>query len=78
MVRLGEKVSRGSMWGALHAIGWSFKKKTPIAREKDLAAVAAKREAFITQQATLNPQRLVFVDESGFRLGSPPRYRRLI
>ena len=25
----GEVVSRGAMWGALHAIGWSFKKKRP-------------------------------------------------
>jgi transposase len=25
----GEVVSYGAMWGALHAIGWSFKKKRP-------------------------------------------------
>lgn len=34
----------------------------------------AKREAFVAAQATLDPARLVFIDESGFRLGSPPRY----
>lgn len=27
--RSGEVVSYGAMWGALHAIGWSFKKKRP-------------------------------------------------
>ena len=49
-------------------------KKTPIARERDIAAVQARRDAFITTQASLDPTRLIFVDESGFRLGSPPRY----
>lgn len=34
----------------------------------------AKRLAFIEAQPTLDIQRLVFVDESGFRLDSPPRY----
>ncbi len=33
-----------------------------------------KREAFIELQPSLDPNRLVFVDESGFRLGSPPRH----
>lgn len=34
----------------------------------------AKREAFISSQAGLDPERLIFLDESGFRLGSPPHY----
>lgn len=33
-----------------------------------------KRAAFVEQQSGLNPERLVFVDESGFRLGSSPRH----
>jgi transposase len=49
-------------------------KKTPIARERDTEAVQARREAFVALQPSLDPARLVFVDESGFRLGSPPRY----
>lgn len=49
-------------------------KKTPVARERDTAAVQARREAFIAGQASLDATRLIFVDESGFRLGSPPRY----
>lgn len=32
------------------------------------------RESFAAQQPSLNPQRLVFLDESGMRLGSPTRY----
>ena len=49
-------------------------KKTPIARERDTAVVQAKRDAFVATQPSLDPSRLIFVDESGFRLGSPPRY----
>lgn len=49
-------------------------KKTPIARERDTPVVQAKRDAFLATQPSLDPSRLIFVDESGFRLGSPPRY----
>jgi transposase len=49
-------------------------KKTLVARERDQAAVQAQREAFIKAQRQLDAQRLIFVDESGFRLGSPPRF----
>jgi transposase len=36
--------------------------------------VVAKRNAFRRTQARLDPKRLHFLDESGFRLGSPPHY----
>jgi transposase len=49
-------------------------KKTLVARERDTAAVQARRASFLNAQATLESQRLIFVDESGFRLGSPPRF----
>jgi transposase len=49
-------------------------KKTLVARERDLPAVQAKRESFVAQQPRLDPRRLVFLDESGFRLGAPPNY----
>ena len=49
-------------------------KKTPVARERDTEAVKARREAFVALQPNLDPARLVFVDESGFRLGSSPRF----
>jgi transposase len=49
-------------------------KKTLVARERDTAAVQARRAAFLNAQAQLATQRLIFVDESGFRLGSPPRF----
>ena len=34
----------------------------------------AKREAFAKRQPSLDASKLVFLDESGFRLGSPPHY----
>jgi len=36
--------------------------------------VALKRQLFAEKQPQLDAQRLIFVDESGFRLGSPPRH----
>jgi transposase len=49
-------------------------KKTLIARERDRPDVQAKRVAFVAQQPTLDATKLVFLDESGLRLGSPPNY----
>jgi transposase len=45
-----------------------------VAREQDRPAVRAAREAFMHKQPTLDASKLVFLDESGFRLGSPPNY----
>lgn len=50
------------------------RKKTPVARERDRPDAQAKREAFGHLQSKLDPRRLHFLDESGFRLGSPPNY----
>ncbi len=49
-------------------------KKTPFARERDREDVRAKRDSFLNTQTKLDPERLVFLDESGFRLGAPPHY----
>lgn len=45
-----------------------------IARERDCPTVQQKRDVFIKAQPTLETAKLVFLDESGFRLGSPPNY----
>jgi transposase len=45
-----------------------------VAREQNRPDVAARRDAFVATQPSLNAERLVFLDESGFRLGSPPHY----
>jgi transposase len=49
-------------------------KKTVVAREQDRSDVQAKRATFIASQAGLDAKKLIFLDESGFRLGSPPNY----
>ena len=49
-------------------------KKTPLARERDTEVVQAKRREFLENQARLDAGKLVFLDESGFRLGSGTRY----
>ena len=49
-------------------------KKTIHARELDRADVQKRRLEFFREQLKLNIRRLVFLDESGFRLGTPPNY----
>jgi transposase len=49
-------------------------KETVVAREQDRPDVEAKRATFVATQSSLDAARLIFVDESGFRLGSPPNY----
>jgi transposase len=45
-----------------------------VARERDRPDVKAKRETFISKQPSLDITKLIFLDESGFRLGTPPNY----
>jgi transposase len=45
-----------------------------VARERDSNINRLKREQFEEKQPELDVRRLVFLDESGFRLDSPPRY----
>lgn len=45
-----------------------------VALEQDRWDVQAKRATFVAQQPSLDPTKLIFLDESGFRLGTPPHY----
>ena len=50
-------------------------KKTPLATERDRSDVVEKRTKFTDDiQPALDPSKLIFIDESGFRLGAHPRY----
>lgn len=49
-------------------------KKTPQATERERTDVVEKRKAFAEQLTSLDASKLVFVDESGFRLGSMTTY----
>ena len=42
--------------------------------ERERPDVKQKQKQFLEKQLQLNPEKLVFVDESGFRLGGTPRY----
>jgi len=70
----GMRVHIATMSKAMRTIGWTYKKKTPMARERERPDVIAKRDAFKAEQPAFEPAKLVFVDESGFRLGGTPRY----
>ncbi len=45
-----------------------------MANERERSDVKQKQKAFIDKQPHLDPEKLVFIDESGFRLGGTPRY----
>ena len=68
------RVHLSTMGRAMARIGWTHKKRTPAARERSDASVQEKVERFVKGQSDLLPERLVFVDETGFRLGDSPRY----
>ncbi len=74
LAETGTSVSLSAVWYAMHTIGWTHKKKTPIAVERQKSEVITKRQEFLKIQQDLDPAKLVFLDESGFRLGSEVRY----
>ena len=62
------------MGGALAKIKLDAQKKTPVALERDRPEIQLKRQEFLAAQPLLDVSRLIFIDESGYRLGSPPRH----
>jgi transposase len=78
-----QKAGLGSVWRVFDRHGISFKKSVRAA-EQDRPDVAAARAAWVNDQAKLDPERLVFIDETGTstnmaRLrGRAPRGERLV
>ena len=78
-----QKAGLGSVWRFFDRHGISFKKSVRAA-EQDRPDVAAARTSWVNDQATLDPDHLVFIDETGTstnmaRLrGRAPRGERLI
>jgi transposase len=70
--RLAGKRHRDVVCG--HRLRLDTQKKTIHARELDRPEVQKRRLEFIRDQLKLATSRLVFLDESGFRLGTPPSY----
>jgi len=70
----GISVSISAVSNAMAAIGVTHKKKEIVASERDTERVSGLRLAFALQQRSLDASRLIFIDESGARLGSTTRY----
>jgi transposase len=58
------KVSQSGIFRFLHHIKLTFKKKSLHAAEQDRPDVAAARKALRKKQPTLDPKKLVFIDET--------------
>ena len=67
----GVKVSYGALWAFVHAQGLSFK-TTAFACEQERPDVARKRAQWRTYQARVNPNRLVFIDETWAKTNMAP------
>ena len=59
----GVKTDRRAVWVFVRQEGLSFK-KTVFASEQDRPDVARKRERWKARQASVDPTRLVFIDET--------------
>ncbi len=72
----GLSVSFSTVWRFFERHGMSLKKKTAHAAEQERDDVAAARARWKDGQATLDPDRLVFVDETGAATNMARRYGR--
>ncbi|MEM6439106.1 MAG: IS630 family transposase, partial [Pseudomonadota bacterium] len=79
----GERFAPSTVHRFFRRHGWSFSKKSAHASEQDRADVAAAREAWFEAQPDLDPERLIFIDETGLNTkmarlrGRAPRGERL-
>jgi len=67
------KVSVSAVRNAMAANKYSYKRKTIFAKERDSDRVKALRAEFQLLQKTMDPARIVFIDESGWRPGTTTR-----
>jgi transposase len=72
--RTARKCSRSSFFRALRKFGYSFKKKSFSASEKESEVNKGKRAKFVAEISSIDPQRLIFLDESGFNSKMAPIY----
>ncbi|MFP4005067.1 MAG: IS630 family transposase [Alphaproteobacteria bacterium] len=63
--RHGISVSQSTVWRFFKRHGVTYKKKTAHASEQDRPDVRAEREAWFDAQPEFDPERLVFIDETG-------------
>ncbi|MFZ3225984.1 MAG: IS630 family transposase [Xanthobacteraceae bacterium] len=78
------EVSIGCLWNRLKVLKLPLKKSRSGAAEQDRPDVAQARDEWRASQGELNPERLVFIDETGAatdmarRYGRCPRGQRLV
>lgn len=72
--RGGFTCSLTTLWRALRRRGLTRKKKTLHASEQDRPDVRKKRRSFRREVKRIEPQRLVFVDETGVTTAMTPAY----
>jgi transposase len=74
--RMGISGSRMIIFRAIRKLGLPRKKKSPHAAERDTPEVKEKRREFRKEVASIEPRRLVFVDETGVTTAMTPAYGR--
>ncbi|MBW6496238.1 MAG: IS630 family transposase [Burkholderiaceae bacterium] len=67
----GLRVDYRTMWAFAHAEGLSFK-KTALASEQDRPDIARKRARWKARQGSIDPKRLVFIDETWAKTNMAP------
>ena len=72
--RGGFQCSLTTMWRALRRLGLTRKKKTLHADEQGRPDVQKKRRSFRRKVKQIDPQRLIFVDETGVTTAMTPAY----
>lgn len=72
--RINKKLGVSHIARGLKKIGYSWKKKTFYAKERDSDKVQKERKDFEEQKKSLDVNKLVFLDESGYILESSPTY----
>ena len=64
------------VWRGLEKLGITHKKKTLHASEQDRSDVQEERHTFLEEVESIEPKRLVFVDETGVTTAMTPAYGR--
>ncbi|HXT88843.1 MAG TPA: IS630 family transposase [Trebonia sp.] len=70
----GFRCSLTTVWRALRRLGLTRKKKAQHADERDRPDAQEKRRSFRRQVKPIDPQRLIFVDETGVTTAVTPAY----
>src|SRR5512135_1935466 len=70
------RCSLKTLWLALDRLGLTRKKKSLHATQRDRPEVRTKRRSFRREVRTIEPEKLVFVDETGVTTAMTPAYAR--